>query len=242
MNTPDYRPLSIPALVATAVFLALGLITVVSMVSTVAEIGLLQQIANGETISQADASRNDSRQALLGYLYIGGLVVAAISFLVWLNHASANLAALGADGQRFSPGWAVGWWFVPIFWLWRPYQVVKEVWQGSYPVTGADGPADWRDTPVSPLLGWWWAAWLVSNWLSVITARLFFSGDTVQELIRADWLSVVSNAISLGALALVIVLIRQITSNQGRKHVALPNGIPQGAALDSAGPSGNSIE
>lgn len=235
MNTLDFRPLTVPALVATTVFLALGLITVVSIVSTIAEIGLLQQIASGVTISEAAASRNDSRQALLGYLYIGAFVVAAVSFLVWLNRASSNLPALAVEDQRFSPGWAVGWWFVPIFWLWRPYQVVKEVWQGSHPDGVNPGPLHWRDAPVSPLLGHWWATWLASNWLSTITARLFFSGETVQELISADWLSVVSDAISLVALALAIVLIRQITSNQGRKHADLQSGLPQGEVRDSAG-------
>ena len=235
MTTLDFRPLTVPALVATMVFLALGLITAVSIVSTVAEIGLLQQVASGETISEATANRNDQRQTLLGYLYIGAFVVAAISFLVWLNRASSNLPALAVENQRFSPGWAVGWWFVPIFWLWRPYQVVKEVWQGSHPGGVNPGPLHRRDAPVSPLLGPWWATWLASNWLSTITARLFFSGHTVQELISADWLSVVSDAISLVALALAILLIRQITSNQGRKHAALQSGLPQGEAPDSAG-------
>ena len=225
MNASQYRPVSAHALVATLFFMALGLIIVVSIVSTVAEIGLLQQIATGGTVSEADAGRNDSRQALLGYLYIGGLVVAAISFLMWLNRASDNLAALDVDDQRFSPGWAVGWWFVPVMCLFRPHQVVKEVWQGSYPLIGKAGATGWRDAPVSPLLGLWWATWLVSNWVSNITARLFFTGDgTVQDLIRAHWLSVVSNAISLVALALVIVLVRQISSHQVRKHADLQNG------------------
>ena len=222
MNTSEYRPVSTYAYVATLFFMVLGLVTVVSIVSTVAEIGLLQQVANGGAISEADANRNDSRQALLGYLYIGGFVVATISFLVWLNRASDNLAALDVDDQRFSPGWAVGWWFVPIMWLFRPYQVVKEIWQGSHPDTAASDPFQWRDAPVSPLLGLWWAAWLVSNWVSNIAARLFFAGDgTAEDLIRADWLSVISSAISLVALALVIVLVRQITSNQAGKHSAL---------------------
>ena len=41
MKVPEFTPVSAHALVATLSFVALGLVTVVSMVSTIAEIGLL---------------------------------------------------------------------------------------------------------------------------------------------------------------------------------------------------------
>ena len=204
MDISQYKSLSTHALVATTLFLTLGLITVVSIISTVAEIGLLQQIAAGGPISEADANRNDSRQALLGYLYIVGFVAAAIAFLAWLNRASNNLATLGVAGQRFSPGWAVGWWFVPIFWLWRPYQVVKEVWQGSHPATGTGGPGELEETlPLSPPVGLLVGS-MAGLQLGQHTSRPACSSPATRyrSSSAADWLSVISSVISLVALAL----------------------------------------
>ena len=187
MKVPEFTPVSAHALVATLCFVALGLVTVVSMVSTIAEIGLLQQLASGAAISNAEAERNDGCQALIGYAYLGVFAVTVISVLAWINRASGNLRGLRVEDQRFSPGWAVGAWFVPIVMLFRPYQIMKEVWQGSHPAGGDGDLLAWRQAPVSPLLGFWWAAWLVSNWLSNLVFRnLFARESTVDALIRAD--------------------------------------------------------
>ena len=61
-------------------------------------------------------------------------------------------ATLDYHDQRFSPGWSVGWWFIPALNLLRPYQVIKEIWRGSYPNTGADR----QPAPLSlpPLPSW----------------------------------------------------------------------------------------
>ena len=66
--------------------------------------------------------------------------------------------------MRFTPGWAVGWYFVPIAWFWKPYQAMAEIWRASR------NPAEWRGEPVSPLLAGWWVLWIVPFW----------SGDIVE--------------------------------------------------------------
>ena len=62
---------------------------------------------------------------------------------------------LGASDMRFTPGWAIGWYCVPVACFWRPYQAMTEIWRASR------NPSDWRGEPVSPLLRWWWILWLV---------------------------------------------------------------------------------
>ena len=69
-----------------------------------------------------------------------------ILVLTWIHRANHNARQLGADDMRFTPGWAVGWYFVPIAWFWKPYQAMKEIWLASA------NPSDWRGRPVSPLL------------------------------------------------------------------------------------------
>ena len=195
-------------------FLAiLGVIIALYIWSNLAEIQLLQRIEQGELVSLSEAESNDNRQATIGIIYLLGYIATIIAFLFWIHRVSKNLKPLGVEHQRFSPCWAVGWWFIPIMNLFRPYQVMKDIWAGSYPHQEFD--------PVSPLLGPWWAIFLLSGWVGNISWRLVISGDTVEEFIVADWVAVASDIGTLIAGILVATLVFQITSNQKKKHDAL---------------------
>ena len=61
------------------------------------------------------------------YLISGG------TFILWLFRASRNLRALGNQSVEYSPGWAIGAWFIPIGNLFIPYQVTAEIWNRSHP-------------------------------------------------------------------------------------------------------------
>jgi hypothetical protein len=45
---------------------------------------------------------------------------------VWIYRANANAHALGGD-LSVSPGWAVGWFFVPIACLFKPYLAMRRL-------------------------------------------------------------------------------------------------------------------
>lgn len=79
-----------------------------------------------------------------------------LTFSLWLYRAHRNLSAFGARGLRFTPGWAVGWLFVPIFWFFRPAQVMDEIWRASDPQWGRDADNSWRQRPGSLLVPMWW--------------------------------------------------------------------------------------
>ncbi len=228
----QYRPAKSRANWATFFLAVFGLIAIASIISTIAEIGLLQRINSGEFVSDAEAVSNDNRQRAIGLLYSTAFVAAAIAFLVWIRRASDNLARLGVREQRFSPGWAVGWWFIPFAWLFRPYQVMKEIWKGSYPEIDAKNPDAWTDSPTSRLLGPWWGAWLLSLWAANSLSVLFSSDATVSDLIVSGYRSVASDAIGTVALVLVVILMRRITSNQDKKHLVYQTLIEEGAITE----------
>ena len=50
-----------------------------------------------------------------------------VVWLVWQHHATANLWSRGLPGLRFTPGWVVGWWFVPFANLVLPYLAMREL-------------------------------------------------------------------------------------------------------------------
>lgn len=136
----------------------------------------------------------------------------AVVFLIWLHRVSRNLRSLGVRMQRFSPGWAVGYWFIPIVNIVRPYQVVKEIWVESRPPRGPETSAA---GPPSALVGWWWATWLVAGGLSNISARLsLFPNATDDMLLVSSVMGVVAAALTIVDAILAIKVVRGIYIGQ----------------------------
>jgi hypothetical protein len=125
---------------------------------------------------------NQATDRARGIGVVAGLISLSliVLWLVWQHRAQSNLRALGAVGLRYSPGWAVGWWFIPVaFWV-VPYRTVRELWQASSPGGGA---VDWSTRPVSPILRIWWGAWLV-RWGLAIVSSSSTTNDAGQPLFR----------------------------------------------------------
>jgi hypothetical protein len=83
-----------------------------------------------------------------------------IVWLVWQHHATANLWSRGFLGLRFTPGWAVGWWFVPFANLVMPYRAMRELERRSTRSGQARSGGS--------LLPGWWFAWLAQSLLPPI--------------------------------------------------------------------------
>lgn len=122
-----------------------------SLISTAFEIGLLGQISRGKTVSLAAAQASDSRQQALGIGHLVLFFLTGAAWLLWQHRAHSNLKV---SGLQFTPGWAVGWWFVPFASLIKPYQAVKELRQAS------SGRPDWSHSVGWSVLGRWWATWV----------------------------------------------------------------------------------
>lgn len=56
-------------------------------------------------------------------------MVAGIVFLTWWHRTYSNILAFGALDVSTSPGWAVASFFIPIANLFRPPQILSEIWR-----------------------------------------------------------------------------------------------------------------
>lgn len=106
---------------------------------------------------------------LLGYAVAGlaqlvGLISSVVLVSLWTFRAMKNLHLAGAD-VRMSPGWAVGWYFIPFANLWKPFEGMLQIWRASRAQAG-------QPIKVAGYVGWWWAAWIASNMLSNLSLRL----------------------------------------------------------------------
>ncbi len=145
----------------------------------------------------------------MGYLLIGLLqllitLITGIAFLKWIHRANRNARGLGAHDMTFTPGWSVGWYFVPIANLWKPYQAMKEIWQASANPTSRSS----QNPPA--FLSTWWTLWVVSNFLSKMSFRSSMRANTGSELIASEVITLISDLIDIPLCLVAIRLVREI--------------------------------
>lgn len=187
-------------------------LSVVAIVSGVMEYSVLNGIKNGSFASDAEmmaaAQANDTRQGIIGIAQMAIVIAALILFLMWVYRSNRNARSFGPHTMRFSPGWSVGWFFIPIANLWKPYQAVREIWEVSR------NPASPQDTGPQPLLGWWWFFWLTSQIASQISFRLTLRAESIDELIAANVITNVADAVDIPSCLLTIAVITGIYKAQ----------------------------
>lgn len=184
-----------------------------------ARIHLLQRIARGAIVTRAQGQRADSQVAGSTGLWLLVFIATGVVWLVWQHHAQANAQHLMARRLTFSPGWAVGWWFVPLASLVQPFRAVRELWQTS---GGPDSPEEgtW------PVLVLWWAGWLGFNLMSALGRT---STNTVTALTLADERQLIAVVLGIPSAALAILIVRSVVQRQESfslrqptSHISLP--------------------
>ncbi|MBI5884330.1 MAG: DUF4328 domain-containing protein [Elusimicrobia bacterium] len=158
----------------------------------------------------------------LGYFAAGSasllaLIATAALFCFWAHRANANVRALGARGMAFTPGWTVGWFFIPVMNLYKPYRALAEVYLASDP--GADAET-WRTDRVPAMVQAWWGAWLINGFLGQASWRMSQQKDVYSSAASA-WMGAASSLAGVGAGVLCLLLVRAIRSRQEAKALRL---------------------
>lgn len=131
----------------------------------------------------------------------------------WIYRTNANAHSF-SDAVSITPGWAVGWFFVPFANLVKPYEGVKETWQASHEVAGR------LEELESPLLPWWWGLWLATNVASTASMRISAANaEPIPALLGFDVLVAIAN------VALCVVLIQLMQRLSRTQVAASQNGV-----------------
>jgi hypothetical protein len=224
-----YRPIDQLGKVLVAMTLVYGAIQLADVVSYGMQIELLSRIGAHGAYTQEEASQNDLRVELLSALGLLVFVVSAIVYGMFVHRANRNARALGATGMEFTPGWAVGFFFVPVANLIAPYKAVSEIWKAS----GADSTS-WKSARVPWYFPAWWIVWVAGN----VTARISqgaAGSKAPAELVSQSILAVAASAmLALGSL----LSARIVTDIRKRQELRAAHGIGPSVAGPTAQPIG----
>lgn len=158
------------------IFLSIGM-SVIGVISGFMEYQFLLSIADGTFAYLSDeafylkADHNDIRESIIGGIQFLLFILQGIIVLMWIYRANKNVRALGASYMRFSPGWSVGWYFIPIVHLWKPYQAMKEIFINSEELA----PKPKKNKRF--LLPLWWTLWIISEVIGRIILKYAMNRD-----------------------------------------------------------------
>ncbi|HVZ30091.1 MAG TPA: DUF4328 domain-containing protein [Asticcacaulis sp.] len=139
-------------------------------------------------------------------LFVIGLFIGGVVSLCWVYGACRNAHVLRPAAKFSTPGWAVGWFFVPIASLYKPYQALRDIWIASY------GPVNGQYLKGPPLIVLWWWSFLIGNLI------LDFAKDTGEGIVYAptlnNWMMVAGLLITGLSTAAFFVMTGDIHRHQ----------------------------
>lgn len=214
----DYspRPLHKTSLVLQGLLL-LGMLSVLLLASLASlDMGLIKLDAAGTFTPDWLWDYSWKVQEWIGWIYLVLFLLTAVPFLRWQYLACHNAFAIRAaiSGQDHhsvlrspyvTPGWSVGFYFVPIANLWKPYVAMREINEST---------ANLTDVSVAKLLPLWWFLWLFDTVFDTITENVWNNAETNEEIFFANgWYA--AYYLSVAVLYLTAFLIvKRITQAQ----------------------------
>ena len=145
-------------------------------------------------------------------------LLTAVLFLAWVYRAHRNLKALGATDLKYSPGWAIGGFFVPLLNLVRPYQVVTEIWNESGSQRRSPLGGTWKHEESSWFIGLWWSAWLLAGIFDSLGVFMVIGSNQPDQLSVATRFLVVSDVVNAASAALAIMVVLKINARQEKSN------------------------
>ena len=203
-----YASPSGPAVAARRALGFVALCTVFAAALEYRALQLLDRATAGDPAAVAAFNSNNTYKGIVYVALLGATLLTIITFIRWLSRAYRNVEPLTGAAPRFRTSSAIWGWFVPILALWRPKQIVNDVWR-----SGGVERQPWFVTG-------WWIVFLLSG-----TVAIRSTSSTLTER-HAEQLGLAATILSAVAAVLAIRVVGAATQRQEsrRKSLAVDQG------------------
>jgi hypothetical protein len=166
---------------------------------------LIEEIRSGQIVPISDADSADNIVEAVGTVEGWIWITTFIVWILWQFRAQRAARELSPTAQfRFTPGWVIGWWFIPIANLWMPFETVRELWKAS------EGRPDWPHIRTWPIIGWWWGISLASVVVFNVAAASADEPITADGIVARDAWLIVALAIGIASSFLAMAIVRAV--------------------------------
>ena len=153
---------------------------------------------------------NDTIHLIALFSFILFYLISIITFVQWFRRAYFNLH-IYIKTLTFSEGWAAGCWFVPIINLFRPFQIMNELYKETdYYLSKKHH--NYTIKLKSRFLGWWWALFLISYAARQVATRFTLKADSLDKMTFSTIITIISTIISIALSLITIKVIKDYSS------------------------------
>jgi hypothetical protein len=184
-----------------------ALFWLLSVLSSALQLQLLSQ-----SFTREQGNANDMREVAVGGLNVLFMLVTIVIFGRWIVLAHRNLPALGARYLEITPGWAVGWFFVPFVNLWFPYKAMRFLWRASH---SAHKPELQDSTWVLPV---WWTLWICFLYFPMVVSAAQRRAYDVEGLINLTQVQMANRVLDAALWLVASILVARIWEAQSKQH------------------------
>ncbi len=149
----------------------------------ISEIRLLSHVLRNQTVSFEQRWAHGVTRNILLVSRSVVFFATAITFIAWLHRSRINARAFGCRRFRYSRVWAITGFVTPLVNLFRPLQVVSEIWQASDP-RAMETTIDWKTAPIPGFVFLWWYMLIACTCLQLMGMGLTSSAGVTLEHIR----------------------------------------------------------
>ena len=183
---------------------------IVSLISGYFQYDLLRVSAMGGEISLDTITANETSEIVVGLLSAITYIISAVTFIQWFRRAYYNLH-LKVNFLNYTEGWAAGCWFVPFINLYRPYQIMKELYEETDELLSKKGISV-NQTFSTTLLVWWWAFWIINNFVAQFVFRYTLKAESIDELTTSTIASMIGNLLGIPLALMAIKVIKDYST------------------------------
>ncbi|MCC9070408.1 DUF4328 domain-containing protein [Flavobacterium sp. F-65] len=182
-------------------------INVVSLVSNLLQYNLLHTVGNGGFITPDEANANDSTQQIIAIIFLIVYIISAVTFIQWFRRAYYNLHLKVGHYLSHNEGWAAGGWFVPIVCLYRPIQIMRELYDDTALYLSGKGIKTDKNLTNKALTPWW-TLWIVSSIMGQFIYRYDAVATSIDELINSTIANIIMDIIGIPLALITIKIIK----------------------------------
>lgn len=124
----------------------------------------------------------------IGNLRVLSLLLSSVLFLAWFSRAYKNVWR--REKTEMSPGWAIGSWFIPVYSLFKPIQLAREIMTKNSNLINSK--------PSNGTIVAWWFFWVSSSILANLQVQLNLKSLAISDEVLLSMSMITSMA---GALS-----------------------------------------
>ncbi len=208
----------------------------------------LRAIVDGAQLTQSTERLVDVSD-YLSLAFLVGLLATGITTIVMMKRMADNGALMRPGLVEHKTHWAITGWFVPFLNLWRPFQMMDQIWQTSRPASQT------RGQEIPSVARFWWGSFVIFNVASRVTPSAPWEGATLSQYAAESQGIAIVSGIEVVSAILFLLTVRAIaaqheaaladpavpTAHANRFHAPPPVGVwtvPQAPpAPESSNPS-----